>query len=125
MRPIKFRAISKLKKEPTFEFTLEELMRGQVSIGYPEHWYFLEFTGLLDKNGKEIYEGDIVEGTTFKEPIILKTETRIKAVVDFSRGAFHAWSFVDLPKGFRTLPSLTDNDIEVIGNIYENLELLS
>lgn len=61
MKTVKIRAISKVKKEPTFEFSLEDVLRHRVTISYPEHWYFLEYIDAVDKDKKEIYEGDILD----------------------------------------------------------------
>ena len=72
-----------------------------------------QFTGLLDRKGIEIYEGDIVE---FDCP-----EGLVKQQVIFNRGAFttksgRMWGFEE---GTENL-----GFYEVIGNIYENKELL-
>lgn len=71
-----------------------------------EHWKLMQFTGLLDKNGKEIYEGDILSADR-NEPWVMQWN------------AYGRWE------------SNTDAEIninwtgwEVIGNIYENPELL-
>ncbi|AUM66340.1 hypothetical protein C0R09_18455 [Brevibacillus laterosporus] len=73
--------------------------------------YFLlrQYTGLHDKNGKEIYEGDIVLGRS--EPAT--------GTVEFSRGSIIVdWHGPDID-------DLRDYNefLEVIGNIYENPEL--
>jgi len=92
----------------------------------------MQYTGLHDKNGKEIYEGDIlqipgypVESNPYGEPDL--------GVVTFMAGAF-GWTYLDYkgrPLGkFETFISwVGETDIlqeeQVIGNIYENEELLN
>ena len=72
-----------------------------------DQYELMQFTGLLDKNGKDIYEGDIVTGLdAFRE---LKT-----AEVIYDDGGFYP-----LHEG-----EFYWKDIEVIGNIFDNPELL-
>lgn len=80
----------------------------------------MQFTGLVDKNGKEIYEGDIVHlfGKRHYEGV------DYNGCIQFLDGGF---CVTDGYKewGLRRYDlSRCDLEIEVIGNIYENLELL-
>ena len=74
-----------------------------------------QFTGLLDKNGKEIYEGDVIlqQGYSGKKPMLVR----------FEHGAFivgwHGGSST------QTRPMLIQKRCEVLGNIYDNPELIS
>lgn len=68
-----------------------------------------QFTGLLDKNGKEIYENDIIK--IEDEGVVLKPKVVIYAIGMFSDGE---WS----------LSYYGEDIIEVIGNIHDNLELI-
>ncbi len=76
------------------------------------HWnendlILMQYTGLQDKNGKDIYEGDIVRSK------ILSGEIKINEIV-FEYGAYRI--------GLQQLN--IQKDIEIIGNIYENKNLL-
>lgn len=73
----------------------------------------LQFTGLKDKNGREIYEGDI----------ILCHKGKYKIVWDIEDGGFSAISS-SLSGAMINSGWLTIGGAEVIGNIYQNLELL-
>ncbi len=77
----------------------------------------LQYTGLKDKNGKEIYEGDILEETGCVYSINWDENEYLGEQV-IQDGYF-------IKKEDRLFITLTDlQDCEVIGNIYENPELV-
>ena len=95
-----------------------------------------QFTGLHDKNGKEIWEGDILLVPDTYTDVIVEgrgpTEPDNHLLpVEFRDGEFGIEVKENknvLTKGFRSLSFLTEeigvDETEVIGNIYENPELL-
>ena len=111
-RQLKFRAWDGFNKKMSF-FTMNDLCIWEDSN--PEKPSALDewtqYTGLHDKNGKEIYEGDIIG----------KWDKALWEV-GFNEGRF-CFIYNDGRKAFSMSKSVLRNK-EIIGNIYENPDLL-
>lgn len=99
---------------------------------YPNPYFaqqlkIMQCTGLKDKNGKLIYEADIVDKRTRCKWIITWFKNRFILVPDFEYENKDKCAN-DRECGYKYFEnnhSYADKDIEVIGNIYENKELLN
>lgn len=110
MREIKFRSWSKdkgllyakLSKGDYVGDLIEVFRNGELN----------QFTGLQDKNGKEIYEGDIIQ----------HDNDALASIIYIAEGNFSG-VYIKTPYGW-VQHRLDVDEFEVIGNIYENPELL-
>ena len=132
MREIKFRAWSPSKNKMFHQGTqyLASFIRRFVGIevdfkiheSYLEHpidFYLQQYTGLKDKNGVEIYEGDIVLDKT--DQYLSDNSNVVYEVYYFDEMA--CFDFKDIRDN--RLGESFKKSFEVIGNIYENKELLN
>ena len=130
MREIKFRAWQKHHKEMfdvgAIQFHDPRFVVKSLSLST---WTFdeveiMQFTGLIDSLGKEIYESDIVR-------FIGERNAGDWAIISFRRGSFCFDASFDALNdgGFRVTssPLYNENEAEwkVIGNVYENPEMLT
>ena len=127
MREIKFRAWHDTKQSMMQEGDNYGTSSGIDCLVYKQQGQpveLMQYTGLLDKNGVEIYEGDIVKyhQAEYSEETELY-EDRITSVewADDCYALIHREPEIKLITPFNICRSKI---IEVIGNIYENKELL-
>ena len=128
MRELKFRAWDK-KDEVMVAFdysnfaVVGEMVRNY-ALGYDSEGNYrrrdnitcMQYTGLKDKNGVEIYEGDIIQYSTFYYGNKRERKDVVEWIDDMQDDSFGE----PLSMGYRFYGS----EIEVIGNIYEHGHLL-
>ena len=109
MREIKFRAWDKKNKIMIDPEMLEGLFGNMKSDD--GQTILMQYTGLKDKNGVEIYEDDVVKYKFTNTLIIPVTWHQWEEEMSTGVGFYFPWFF-------------EKDDIEVLGNIYQNPELL-
>ena len=125
----KFRAwdkeSQKMYEVKSIVYTLGSMLCVNRSALFPERTLYFEdtpvmqSTGLLDKNGKEIFEGDIVE---FEDADDIENVYINQGVIEWCQGGFTVSNRTTV-----TMDDLLDEDtleVTIIGNIYENPELV-
>lgn len=98
-------------------FTLNDIHnRKYVATGFADEIYYMQFTGRKDKNGKEVYGGDIV-----------KCVNEHIGVVEWEvhDACFNVTDYYDSSDDYPTMAFIEGQPFEVIGNIYENPELIN
>lgn len=122
MREIKFRAKDRVGVWVYGDLRLTSREPHIWTDPYTSHIINIEtigqYTGLKDKNGKEIYEGDIVKSISGKIGYVIFLQQEMGYVV--------VWDNCDTRLGHRNRGGgyECDGSIEVIGNIYDNPELV-
>lgn len=135
-RPIKFRAWDKNDRRflseddnvPNFLNLVPCQSTGQFipmymeiaeSYIYDTDIILMQYTGLKDRSGKEIYEGDIVRLKTGAVGFYEYSEPHLAFAVRLKEPDYSGDGFI-----ISKLDGWYNFDVEVIGNIYENPELL-
>ena len=120
-REIEFRAWDKVGKQGMLGWV--KMIEIGIELFFKDSFGFelMQFTGLLDKNGKEIYEGDIAN--------ITYTCMRFSHWMKVTDRGVMEWIEKSAQFSFKVNNSILSEEmeyleVEIIGNIYENENLL-
>lgn len=120
MRKIKFRAWDGQQMSYGKEERFDDMIAWRFHHFNDDNIILMQYTGLKDKNGKEIYEGDIVNFSNGNMMGTFNANSEVK----FLDGCF----MIEINDGWDEWDELWHYtkhwDVEVIGNIYENPHLL-
>ena len=121
MRDIKFRCWHMGEMDYNMGWIWNEIFEGSIGDGLKamqdNDYLLMQYTGLKDKNGKEIYEGDILGRSPYKQTHVVKYE------IEEQHAEGDEWNFsLSYSTGFHL--DKESKEYEVIGNIHENKNLL-
>jgi len=111
MRKIEFRVWSEEKREMEYSDEMDMATFAAYFWNNPKYSEWMQYTGLKDINNKEIYEGDIVKSPDYDNIMIVEYQDIVASDDMTAPGIGYQFS---------TEP----NEMEIVGNIHENPELL-
>lgn len=126
MREIKFKIWLNGKMRVPGDSTIEAIYFDEIPWNEKTDGTLLQYTGLKDKNGKEIYDGDVVKVDRCRVVDGELVETGIETGNVFWADYFFQYRVSFDHIRYDDFEALMDNEdrYEVIGNIYENPELV-
>lgn len=136
MREIRFRAWDKLRKTIRYDIPIPSdytRINGNLDLlnmfqSLRQRYEFMQYTGTKDKNGKDIFEGDILQGGHYP----ISKDDGYVLVIEYGHDRFWAVRTMKSTTDVRGIShgiadglyEFEDSDLEVIGNIYENPNMI-